>query len=181
MLPHQEHGQTRAKPLPPDDRRRAIIDAVIPLIVDHGAGITTRQMAEAAGVSEGTLFKVFPDKPSILFEAIRVRIDAGPVSEAIGAIPEDLPMERQLEIAAQALVERSEELVALVSVLGTMPKTASPTTSRSSSRSRRGRHGSRSRRSESSGRSASASCRSAWYSSTASASSVPAGQVSAAR
>ena len=54
--------------MPPEDRRRAIVQAVIPLLAEHGSDVSTRQIAEAAGVAEGTIFRVFPDKAA-LFKA----------------------------------------------------------------------------------------------------------------
>ena len=58
--------KARARPLSPEDRRAAILDAVVPLLIDHGAAVTTAEMAEAAGIAEGTIFRVFPDKASLL-------------------------------------------------------------------------------------------------------------------
>src|SRR5690606_7898091 len=63
----QPSKRERATPLPPEDRRQAIIEAVVPLLIEHGPTATTRQIAEAAGVAEGTLFRVFPDKRALLF------------------------------------------------------------------------------------------------------------------
>ena len=119
-------ASTRAKPLPPEDRRRTIVEAVIPLLVAEGPAVTTRQMADAAGVAEGTIFSVFPDKPSILAEAIKVSIDPSPLRDALAAIPSTLAMEEQLEMAADLLSKRSERLMALVSVLRTMPHSDFP-------------------------------------------------------
>lgn len=116
----------RAAPLAPDERRRSIVDAVIPLIVEQGAAVTTREMAEAAGVAEGTIYKVFPDKPSIILEAIRVSMDPDPTRSAIEAIPDDIPLADQAEVAARILMDRADRLVALVSVLGTMPEDRHP-------------------------------------------------------
>lgn len=53
----------------PEERRRAILDAVVPLLLEHGDDLTTRQIAEAAGIAEGTIFRVFPDKPALLMAA----------------------------------------------------------------------------------------------------------------
>jgi AcrR family transcriptional regulator len=50
----------------PESRRRAIVEAVVPLVVDHGAEVTTKQIAEAAGIAEGTIFRVFPDKAALM-------------------------------------------------------------------------------------------------------------------
>ncbi len=55
----------------PDERRQAIVDAVIPLLTEHGAGVTTKQVAEAAGIAEGTIFRVFPDKRALFFAATK--------------------------------------------------------------------------------------------------------------
>jgi AcrR family transcriptional regulator len=65
----------RATPLPPEDRRQAIIEAVVPLLIEHGPTATTRQIAEAAGVAEGTLFRVFPDKRALLFAVAEHLLD----------------------------------------------------------------------------------------------------------
>ena len=57
---------TRAAPLPPEQRRAAIIDAALSLLETNGPELTTRTVAEAAGVAEGTLFRVFPTLPDLL-------------------------------------------------------------------------------------------------------------------
>ena len=53
----------------PDDRRKAILDALIPLLVERGGDVTTKEIARAAGIAEGTVFRVFPDKATLLFAA----------------------------------------------------------------------------------------------------------------
>jgi len=53
----------------PEDRRQAIVEALIPLLVERGGDITTKEVARAAGIAEGTIFRVFPDKRALLLAA----------------------------------------------------------------------------------------------------------------
>ncbi|RMB61693.1 TetR/AcrR family transcriptional regulator [Tessaracoccus antarcticus] len=57
---------TRAAPMPPEQRRAAIVDAALDLMEANGPELTTRMVAEAAGVAEGTIFRVFPTLPDLL-------------------------------------------------------------------------------------------------------------------
>lgn len=113
----------RAKPLPPDDRRRTIVEAVIPLLLEKGSTLTSREMAEAAGVAEGTIFSVFPDKPAVIIEAVKVTMDPAPFQAAIAEVPADTPLEDQLESVAVILLERSERIGTLVGVLRSIQST----------------------------------------------------------
>lgn len=49
-----------------DDRREQILSSVGPVVLEYGVKVTSRQLAEAAGVAEGTLFRAFGDKDSLL-------------------------------------------------------------------------------------------------------------------
>jgi len=52
-----------------EDRRQAIVGALIPLLVERGGDVTTKEVARAAGIAEGTIFRVFPDKRSLFLAA----------------------------------------------------------------------------------------------------------------
>jgi AcrR family transcriptional regulator len=112
---------TRAEPLAPDDRRRAIIAAVIPLLTEHGSAVTTRQMAEAAGIAEGTIFRVFPDKHALIHEAVRFSMDPAPVVQGLSEIYPSASIEVQLAEAARIMLERFEGVIALINALRTTP------------------------------------------------------------
>ncbi len=58
-----------------DDRRKAIVAALVPLIVEKGGEVSTREIAQAAGIAEGTIFRVFPDKRSLMLAAAEEAIN----------------------------------------------------------------------------------------------------------
>jgi AcrR family transcriptional regulator len=67
----------------PEDRRAALIAATVPLLLQHGVAVSTRQIAEAAGVAEGTIFNVFPDKVSLLRATMLEVLDPEPMRIAL--------------------------------------------------------------------------------------------------
>src|ERR1044071_3334612 len=105
--------QARAKPMMADDRRRAILDVVIPLLRAKGSALTTAEIAQAANIAEGTIFRVFPDKSAVMFEAAKAAMDATPVADAIRAISTEIPLSAQLREAARLLRDYFNRMVAL--------------------------------------------------------------------
>ncbi|WP_309113806.1 TetR/AcrR family transcriptional regulator [Saccharothrix sp.] len=61
----------RAPAMSPEDRREAIVAATVPLLYDHGANVTTSQIAKAAGIAEGTVFRAFKDKQELLATCVK--------------------------------------------------------------------------------------------------------------
>ncbi len=116
----------RARPLAPDERRAAILDAVIPLLIEKGSIATTAEMAAAAGIAEGTIFRVFPDKASLLHAAIAKTLDPAPVKEALGEIPADRSLAEQLTMAAEILATSYESVTALVAIVRSIPHEEKP-------------------------------------------------------
>jgi AcrR family transcriptional regulator len=90
----------RATPLPPEERRRALVAATLPLLVEHGRGVTSRQIADAAGVAEGTIFRAFGSKDELVEAAALSALDPAPLVEAIGRLDPGEPLrERMLALA----------------------------------------------------------------------------------
>ena len=65
----------RARPMAPEDRRQAIVEVLIPLLVERGSDVTTKEVAQAADIAEGTIFRVFPDKRSLFLAAAEEAIN----------------------------------------------------------------------------------------------------------
>lgn len=104
--------------MPPEERRAAIIRATMPLLVTHGRDVTTKQVAAAAGVSEGTIFNVFDDKESLLQAVFEAGVDPGPFERAIAEIDPRLPFEAQVTAAVELSQRRVIHIWKLVSALG---------------------------------------------------------------
>jgi AcrR family transcriptional regulator len=97
--------RTRAAPLPPAERRAAIVRAVGPLVMEYGSAVTTKQIAQRAGVSEGTIFNVFADKDELIEAVIEAALDPHPLEQRLAAIDAEQPFEVRL-VAATELVQR---------------------------------------------------------------------------
>jgi AcrR family transcriptional regulator len=105
----------RASPLPPEERREAIIGAILPLLLERGSSVTTRELATAAGVAEGTIFKVFDDKDDLLRSAVERALDPAQFEEAVRALDPDLALEPRLVAATELMQRRLQGIWRLLS------------------------------------------------------------------
>ncbi len=99
----------------PDDRRRAIIDAVIPLLVEHGDAISTRQIADAAGIAEGTIFRVFPDKNALLMAAAAETLNpSSGRDDLLAALAGVDDLHDKVRLTAERMCARSEQVMSVM-------------------------------------------------------------------
>jgi AcrR family transcriptional regulator len=70
-----------------DERRKAIVRTAVPLFARKGfAGTTTRELAEAAGISEALLFRHFPSKQLLYREILQLGCEGDPALEELAAL-----------------------------------------------------------------------------------------------
>jgi AcrR family transcriptional regulator len=109
----------RAAAMPPDERRAAIVRATLPLLVEHGEMVTTRQIADAAGIAEGTIFRAFPDKDALLAAVVEAALDTSTLDLALGQIDPNLSYEETLRQMVELLQKRAIELWRIMASIGT--------------------------------------------------------------
>jgi TetR/AcrR family transcriptional regulator, transcriptional repressor of aconitase len=70
-----------------DERRKAIVAAAVPLFARRGfAGTTTKELAEAAGISEALLLRHFPSKKHLYSEILRLGCEGDPALECLATL-----------------------------------------------------------------------------------------------
>jgi AcrR family transcriptional regulator len=89
--------------MPATERRAAIIAATLPLLRTIGPAVTTKEIARAAGIAEGTIFSVFADKDDLLEAAARAGFDPGPTATRLEAIDPALTIDDRLAEAVELL------------------------------------------------------------------------------
>lgn len=100
-----------------EDRREALVQATIPLLYEHGANVTTSQIAKAAGVAEGTVFRAFKDKQELITCTVKSVMAADTEIALIDRIPVDAPLDTRLLKAVEAVSGYLDRMWSLMSTL----------------------------------------------------------------
>src|ERR1019366_273393 len=113
-----EPTRARAKPMSVYERRAMIVDAVIPLLIEHGRDVTTRQIADAAGIAEGTMFRVFADKEALFKAAVDKFLDPAPLHSGLRAIDPESPLEAKVGDILFQLRSRMTGIFGIMNAVG---------------------------------------------------------------
>ena len=107
-------ARRRAPAMGAEERREAIIHATLPLLAEHGMNATTNQIASAAGIAEGTVFRVFSDKQELIQACVATVIAPEEGLDHIASTPKDLPLPEKLTRIAAGMAERMRAIGALM-------------------------------------------------------------------
>lgn len=116
----------RAPRLSQADRRESILDAAVPLFMEHGSGVTTRQIADAAGIAEGTIFRVFADKDALVDAVVERFMDPLPTQARLAAIDADQGLEDTVTAIVEILKERIRGVIGIMHAVGMRTPPAPP-------------------------------------------------------
>jgi AcrR family transcriptional regulator len=101
----------------PDDRRAAIVAATVPLLRDKGRAVSTREIAKASGIAEGTIFRVFESKDELILACIREAFDTAGLHRELTQIDRDLPLRERLSAAVGVMQAHLIGIFSLMTVL----------------------------------------------------------------
>ncbi|TVR04722.1 MAG: TetR/AcrR family transcriptional regulator [Deltaproteobacteria bacterium] len=95
----------------------ALLDAARAVFIRSGPGATTAEIAEAAGVSEATLFRRYATKDALFMAAMELPPEPGWAALANALAEDPRPLRERLEVLATALLDFFREIIPRVMVL----------------------------------------------------------------
>lgn len=107
----------RASPLSREERRATIIEATIPLLIEQGAAVNSKQIAQAAGVAVGTIYSVFEDKDELIKACVKQHFDAHTAVAAFEELAQLPSLEQRVDGIIRATQQRAAGIFALISLL----------------------------------------------------------------
>jgi len=103
-----------------------LLTAATDLFVARGPEFTTADLAAAAGVSEGTIFRYFPDKGALLDASRDAALDLEGLAPMLAAAAQLPTLVQRLVAAAHALQPRIEQMARVVEQSGHVERGPQP-------------------------------------------------------
>lgn len=94
-----------------------IIETTMPLLVEFGPDLTSKRIAEAAGVAEGTIFRAFGDKEALIEAAIEKFLDPEPLRRDLKAIPVELALEEKMLRIVELMRKRFSDVFRVMAAI----------------------------------------------------------------
>ena len=101
----------------PADRRASIIEATLPLLREKGMAVSTKEIAKAAGIAEGTIFRVFDNNEEIVHACLHEVLDNKALVVEVGQVDRELGLRDRLAVAVGIMQDHLKELFNLMVVL----------------------------------------------------------------
>jgi AcrR family transcriptional regulator len=120
-------ARRRAPGMSTENRREMIVAAALPLLVEHGAAVTTLQIAKAAGIGEATVFRAFADKDELLTACVAAALRNDHVLAELDTVPLDQPLAARLTEAAASLHAYLFRMGAVIAAAHGSPQRGTPT------------------------------------------------------
>ncbi|MEW2456650.1 TetR/AcrR family transcriptional regulator [Streptomyces albus] len=100
---NESQTRRRAPAMSAEQRRAMIVTAALPLVIEYGPLVTTAKIARAAGIGEGTIFRVFTDKEALLAACLEEALRPDDTVAHLEGIALDQPLRSRLTEAAEVM------------------------------------------------------------------------------
>ncbi len=94
-----------------------IATSAIPLYLEQGASVTSRQLADHLGIAEGTIFRVFGDKPALIRGVVDAFFEQAYQSLSPGLDDPDLALAEKLHLLIRTARARAQGVFTMLSLL----------------------------------------------------------------
>jgi AcrR family transcriptional regulator len=105
-----------------EDRRATIVAAARRLVVSQGAAFTTREVAQEAGIAEGTIFRVFASKDELMAAVVANMLNLDPLCERIAELPPQPTLLGQVQAILACIGEQAHGMQYVSTVIAAMSK-----------------------------------------------------------
>jgi AcrR family transcriptional regulator len=89
------------------------VRTTLPLLIEHGGTVSTSQIAAAAGIAEGTVFRAFKDKQDLLIACMQAGMNSDHEVATIERIGRDGPLAARLTEGVRAIGEYIDRIYAV--------------------------------------------------------------------